>query len=130
MEFILDTYDDEVNILNTILHVTEDLEAAGYVTHADMYYLACLLYANVGLRSNHHIYNTVVAEMQKYYLNKKTRGLTLQDIMFIIDEVMESKEYSAFQDYFYRAVYTVEDPTPRTMVEVNLRDHIVKVTVL
>lgn len=130
MEYILDTYDDDVNILNTILHVMEDFEDGDYVTRADMYYLACLMYANVGLRSNHLIYNIVVAEMHKYFLNKNSRGLGLQDIMYIVDEVIESKEYSAFQEYFYRAVYTVEDPTPRTMVEVNLRDHIVKVTVI
>lgn len=130
MEYILDIRDDEINVYDAVKLACDAFEDGEYITSADIYFIAGTILMAMGKRNTHRIFNSVVSDVYGQLFKKESNVLSMHDVMWIVDEALESPQFEAYQAYFNRTIYTVENPMPIVSIRVDFVEWVSIVSVL
>lgn len=130
MDYILDIRDSDISIYDVVRLACDAFEDGNYISEQDIYYIAGTILMAMGKQSTHRIFNSVVSDIYGQLFKKESNVLSMHDVMWIVDEVLESEQFIAYQAYFNSTIYTVENPMPIVSIRVDFVEWISIVSVL
>lgn len=130
MDYILDIRDSDISIYDAVRLACDAFEDGNYISEQDIYYIAGTILMAMGKQNTHRIFNSVVSDVYGQLFKKESNVLSMHDVMWIVDEVLESEQFIAYQAYFNRTIYTVENPMPIVSIRVDFVEWISIVSVL
>ena len=130
MDYILDIRDDDINVYDAVCAACDAFEDCEYITRQDIFFITGTILMAMGKKSNHRIFNAVVSDVYGQLFKKEDNILSMHDVMWIIDEVLESSQFKEYQAYFNKTIYTVDNPHPSISIRVDFREWTSTVSVL
>lgn len=130
MDYILDIRDSDISIYDAVRLACDAFEDGNYISEQDIYYIAGTILMAMGKQNTHRIFNSVVSDVYGQLFKKESNVLSMHDVMWIVDEVLESEQFIAYQAYFNSTIYTVENPMPIVSIRVDFVEWISIVSVL
>lgn len=130
MDYILDIRDSDINVYDAVKGACDAFEDGDYVTDADIYFITGTILMAMGKQNTHRIFNSVVSDIYGQLFKKDSNVLSMHDVMWIADEVLESSQFIEYQAYFNRTIYTVENPMPIISIRVDFVEWVSVVSVL
>ena len=130
MDYILDIRDSDINVYEAVRLACDAFEDGNYISEQDIYYIAGTILMAMGKQNTHRIFNSVVSDIYGQLFKKESNVLSMHDVMWIVDEVLESEQFIAYQAYFNSTIYTVENLMPIVSIRVDFVEWISIVSVL
>ena len=130
MDYILDIRDSDISIYDAVRLACDAFEDGNYISEQDIYYIAGTILMAMGKQNTHRIFNSVVSDVYGQLFKKESNVLSMHDVMWIVDEVLESEQFIAYQAYFNSTIYTVENPMPIITIRADFVEWISIVSVL
>ena len=130
MEYILDIRDSEISVYEAVRLACDAFEDGEYITKQDIFFITGTILMAMGKRNTHRIFNAVVSDVYGQLFKRDSNVLSMHDVMWIVDEVLESSQFQAYQAYFNRTIYTVENPLPIVSIRVDFIEWISTVSVV
>ena len=130
MEYILDIRDSEISVYEAVRLACDAFEDGEYITKQDIFFITGTILMAMGKRNTHRIFNAVVSDVYGQLFKRDSNVLSMHDVMWIVDEVLESSQFQAYQAYFNRTIYTVENPMPIVSIRVDFIEWISTVSVV
>ena len=130
MDYIFDIRDSDVNVYEAVRLACDAFEDGNYISEQDIYYIAGTILMAMGKQNTHRIFNSVVSDVYGQLFKKESNVLSMHDVMWIVDEVLESEQFIAYQAYFNSTIYTVENPMPIITIRVDFVEWVSVVSVL
>ena len=130
MDYILDIRESDISIYDAVRLACDAFEDGNYISEQDIYYIAGTILMAMGKQNTHRIFNSVVSDIYGQLFKKESNVLSMHDVMWIVDEVLESEQFIAYQAYFNSTIHTVENPMPIVSIRVDFVEWVSIVSVL